>query len=94
MSDNVGVYLFSSEAKESYCLSPMVEILRQYFPKTNLVSTGSTCELMASFSVEECPVGVFSSLVAYDFAKFIRGGAAIYIYRRRARSGSVQKLFL
>lgn len=29
---------------------------------------------MARFSVAECPVAVFSSLSAFDFAKFVRGG--------------------
>lgn len=74
MSDSVGVYLFSSQAKDAYCLSPIVEALSQSFSTVNLVSFESICDDMARFSVEECPVAVFSSVSAYDFAKFIRGG--------------------
>lgn len=74
MFDNVGVYLFSSQAKDAYCLSPIIDALSKSFSSVSLVSFDAICDDMARFSVEECPVAVFSSMSAYDFAGFIRGG--------------------
>lgn len=74
MTNSVKAYLFSSEQKDKYCLVPVLDSLAVHFDGVVSVSFDKICEDMAEFSVAECPVAVFSSLSAYDFAKFIRGG--------------------
>jgi len=71
---SVKAYLFSSEQKDKYCLSPIHNGLADYFESVASLSFDNICDEMAEFSVAECPVAVFSSISAYDFAKFIRGG--------------------
>lgn len=68
------VYLFSSEKKDRHCLDPIVRHLSEDFDGVYHLSFDKICSDMERFSVEECPVAVFSSLTAYDFAKFVRGG--------------------
>lgn len=70
----IPVYLFSYEEKDTHCLSPIVDALGDYFSSVRIVSCDDLGDDMARFSADICPVGVFSSVLAYDFAKFIRAG--------------------
>lgn len=74
MAKSTSVYLFSSQEKDKYCLDPLVSNLKPYFKDVFSLSFDKICSDMARFSVDECPVAIFSSLSAYDFAKFVRGG--------------------
>lgn len=74
MLDNIKVYLFSAENKDNYCLEPTASHLAREFKSVDVVRSGEICDKMAEFSVDPCPVAIFSSLSAYDYAMFARGG--------------------
>ena len=74
MLKDIKVYLFSAENKDNYCLEPMAAHLAREFKSVDVVRSGEIGDKMAEFSVDDCPVAVFSSLTAYDFALFARGG--------------------
>lgn len=74
MLDEIKVYLFSSENKDDYCLEPVSSYLKKQFKSVDVVRSGAFCDKIAEFSVDPCPVAIFSSLLAYDFALFARGG--------------------
>lgn len=72
LRNEVPVYLISCEEKDTYCLAPVVEALEALFSSVKLISYDDLGDDMARFSTDICPVGIFSSIVAYDRAKFIR----------------------
>ncbi|MBD7941386.1 hypothetical protein [Brevundimonas guildfordensis] len=72
MPDIANIYLFSSESKDRYCLSPLESALAK-FGRVGSVSIDRMCSGMEQFATDCFPLAVFSSLSAFYAAKFIRG---------------------
>lgn len=72
MVDISDIYLFSSESKDRYCLSPLEGALSK-FGRVSSVSIDQMCSRIDQFATDRLPLAVFSSLSAFYAAKFIRG---------------------
>lgn len=68
------IYLFSSEKKDSYCLDPVSKPLQSHFTNVLDVHIDHLDDNLAKFSLDDCPVGIFTSTRAYDLARFVRRG--------------------
>lgn len=68
------IYLFSNAEKDSYCLAPAEEALRAHFSTVSNIYANDLNDTIDRFSTDLCPVAVFTSIDAFDLARFIRGG--------------------